>query len=69
MYSHAPAMQAAPTAISHGALNHASARPASRGDARLATAAVSTDRGAATFDPTSRSGPARSSSVPRMPSE
>ena len=32
-------------------------------------AALSTARGRATFEPTSRSGPARTSSVPRMPSE
>ena len=62
-------MHAAPTAISHGALTHASATPAAAATARLSTAAVSTARGAAAFEPTSRSGPARSSSVPRMPSE
>ena len=69
MYSHAPAMQTAPTAISHGALKTASASPAAAAIPRLTTAAVSTDRGAANRDPTSRSGPARTSSVPRMPSE
>ena len=62
-------MHAAPTRISHGALNHASTRPATAAMPRLTIAAVNTDRGVATFDPTNRSGPARTSSVPRMPSE
>ena len=62
-------MHAAPTAISHGWLTIASARPAAAPTARLTTAAVSTARGVATREPTSRSGPARTSSVPRMPSE
>ena len=62
-------MQTTPTAISHGALSTASASPATAPRARLTTAAVSTARGDASLDPTSRSGPARSSSVPRMPSE
>ncbi len=69
MYSHAPAMQATPTAISHGALTIASASPATAPTPRLTTAAVSTERGVASLEPTRRSGPARSSSVPRMPSE
>jgi hypothetical protein len=69
VYSQAPAMHSAPTAISHGALNHASTTPAAAATPRLATAAVSTARGAASFEPTRRSGPARTSSVPRMPSE
>ena len=69
MYNHAPAMHAAPTAISHGALSIASATPATAPTARLATAAASTARGAASLEPTNRKGPARSSSVPRMPSE
>ena len=62
-------MQAAPTAISHGALSNASASPASAATVRLTTAAVNTDRGVASREPTNRIGPARSSSVPRMPSE
>ena len=69
VYSQAPAMQAAPTAISHGALNSASASPASAPTVRLAIAAVSTARGTASREPTRRTGPARTSSVPRMPSE
>ena len=62
-------MHATPTAISHGALSSASARPAAAPTVRAATAAVSTDRGVASREPTSRAGPARTSSVPRMPSE
>jgi hypothetical protein len=69
VYSQAPAMHAAPTAISHGALNNASTTPATAAIPRLTTAAVSTARGAASFEPTSRNGPDRTSSVPRMPSE
>ena len=69
MYSQAPAMHAAPTAISHGAVSSASTSPATAPTVKLTIAATSTDRGVASREPTRRSGPARSSSVPRMPSE
>jgi hypothetical protein len=62
-------MHTAPTAISHGWLTIASARPAAAPMPRLTAAAVATARGEATREPTRRSGPARTSSVPRMPSE
>jgi len=69
VYSQAPAMQNTPTAISHGALVTASANPATAPTLMLITATVSTERGAASREPTSRSGPALLSSVPRIPSE
>lgn len=69
MYSHAPAMHNAPTTINHGALVSASTRPAAAPTLKLTTATANTERGAANREPTSRTGPARSSSVPRMPSE
>lgn len=56
-------------AISQGWLTIASASPAPAPTSRLSSAAVSTARGDATFDPTRRSGPLRTSSVPRIPSE
>jgi hypothetical protein len=62
-------MHTAPTAISHGALNHASASPATAADPEAHHRGGQHRRGAASFEPTSRSGPARTSSVPRMPSE
>jgi hypothetical protein len=67
--SRAPAMHNAPTAISHGALVSASTNPATAPTARLVSAAASTARGVASREPTRRTGPARLSSVPRMPSE
>ncbi|CDQ43310.1 hypothetical protein BN1047_01175 [Mycolicibacterium neoaurum] len=69
MYSQAAAIQAAPTAISQGWLTMASASPASAPIVRLMIAAVNTARGVATREPTSRIGPLRTSSVPRIPSE
>src|SRR6185503_2315364 len=69
VYSQAPAMHAAPTAMSHGWLTIARASPAAAPTHRLITAAVSTAFGEASREPTRRSGPARTSSVPRMPSE
>ena len=62
-------MHSPPMTISHGALTTASASPAAAANPKHTSAAVSTDRGVANRDPTSRSGPARTSSVPRMPSE
>ena len=52
-------MHTPPTAISHGALTTASARPAAAATAKLAIAAVSTDRGAAKLrsDQPQRPGP------------
>jgi hypothetical protein len=63
-------MQTAPTAISHHCwLSDTSVNPASPATAKATNAAARTVDGVARFDPTSRSGPTRSSSVPRMPSE
>ena len=62
-------MHTAPTAISQGADTHASTTPATAPTASARTAAISTERGAASREPTRRSGPDRTSSVPRMPSE
>ncbi len=62
-------MHTPPTAISHGWLTIASASPAAAATPKLTIAAVSTERGVAKRDPTNRSGPARTSSVPRIPSE
>ena len=49
--------------------DHGQHHPAAAATPKLTTAAVRTERGVANRDPTSRSGPARTSSVPRMPSE
>jgi hypothetical protein len=62
-------MQIAPTAISHQLDRAARARPATAAAAKARPAAISTWRGAAAPDPTSRMGPTRSASVPRFPSE
>ncbi|SHV58599.1 Uncharacterised protein [Mycobacteroides abscessus subsp. abscessus] len=47
----------------------ASANPAAAPSAKNAKATALTDAGDASREPTSRSGPTLSSSVPRMPSE
>ena len=59
---------AAPTATSHHDDNAASTSPATPATAKAASAAAFTADGVATPDPTSRSGPTRSASVPRTPS-
>ena len=62
--------QPAPTATSHHAVVAASTRPASRGHAEgQERGRLHRARRCAAPDPTSRSGPTRSASVPRMPSE
>ena len=62
-------MQTAPTATSHQLDRAASARPATAATAKARHAATSTCRAGAAPDPTSRIGPTRSASVPRLPSE
>ena len=63
-------MHTAPTAISHHCrLSDTRVSPARPATANAANAAARTVAGAAAAEPTSRSGPTRSSSVPRMPSE
>jgi hypothetical protein len=62
-------MLSAPTATSHQLDTAASASPASAATAKASAAATSTWRGVAAPEPTSRIGPTRSASVPRLPSE
>ena len=62
-------MQIAPTATSHQLDSAASANPASAPTPNAIPAASSTCRGVAAPEPTSRTGPTRSVSVPRVPSE
>ncbi len=61
-------MQAAPTSSSHHATSRASTRPATAATTNDSSAARFTAPGEATPDPTRRSGPTRSASVPRTPS-
>ena len=53
----------------HWPLSETSVSPANAATEKQTKAAVRTAVGAASRDPTSRSGPTRTSSVPRMPSE
>jgi hypothetical protein len=62
-------MLTAPTATSHQLDSAASARPATPATAKASAAATSTWCGGAAPEPTSRIGPTRSASVPRLPSE
>ncbi len=62
-------MHAAPTSTSHHALSNASASPATAATPKHANAAALTRFGGTRPDPVRRSGPERSSSVPRTPSE
>ena len=63
-------MHTAPTATSHHCrVSDTSVSPASAATEKHRNAALRTAVGAASRDPTSRIGPTRSSSVPRMPSE
>lgn len=62
-------MQRAPISTSHHAVVAARTRPATAATAKQAMAAAFTADGFTSLDPTSRSGPTRSSSVPRIPSE
>jgi len=62
-------MHAAPTATSHHDVAAASTSPATAPPAKVSTEAVSTARGEAKPWATRRTGPMRSASVPRMPSE
>ena len=63
-------MHTAPTPTSHhNRVSDTSVSPASAATEKQTNAAVRTAVGAARRDPTSRTGPTRASSVPRMPSE
>ena len=61
-------MQAAPTATSHQDVTAASASPATPARKKHPKAAASTCRGGASPAATSRTGPTRRSSEPRIPS-
>ncbi len=62
-------MHSSPTPTSHQEVVAASTSPTSAAPPKAVNAAVFTARGLASPLPTSRIGPTRSSSVPRMPSE
>ena len=63
-------MHTAPTATSHHCrVSDTSVSPASAATEKPGRPRLRTAVGAASRDPTSRIGPTRSSSVPRMPSE
>ena len=68
MSNHAAATAAPPSRISHHEVITASASPATQATAKQPSAAASTCRGRARPEPTSRTGPTRRSSVPRIPS-
>ena len=53
----------------HRPVSTTSTRPAAAATPKLAKAARFTDRGSASPEPTRRSGPTRTASVPRTPSE
>ena len=62
-------MLAAPTTSSHQLVTAASSKPTTAANAKAANAATFTDRDDARPEATSRTGPTRESSVPRIPSE
>ena len=62
-------MLSSPTPTSHHAVVAASTSPTAAARPNAVNAAVLTARGVAALLPTSRIGPTRSSSVPRIPSE
>lgn len=62
-------MQNTPTATSHQAVVAARTNSATAATVKQLIAAAFTAPGLTNFDPTKRSGPTRSSSVPRIPSE
>ncbi len=62
-------MQTRPRPTSHQAVVAARTSPAAAATPNARTAALFTARGDAAPDPTSRIGPTRSASVPRIPSE